>query len=45
MFLENFKSLGAEGLSYEIVHKNNKTGLEMSFGNSKVTFIKQEDKN
>lgn len=44
-FLDDYKNLGAEGLSYEIVHKNNKTGLEIKFGNTKVTLIKQEDKN
>ena len=44
-FIVDYKKLGAEGLSYEIVHKNNKTGLEIKFGNTKVTLIKKEDKN
>ena len=43
-FLDKYKTKGAEGLSYEIVHKNNKTGLEIKFGNTKVT-LKKEDKN
>ena len=43
-FLDDYKKLGAEGFSYEIVHKNNKTGLEINFGNTKVT-LKKEDKN
>ena len=43
-FLEKYEKLGADGLSYEIIHKNNKTGLEIKFGNTKVT-LKKEDKN
>lgn len=44
-FLDEYKKLGAEGLNYEIIHKNNKTGLEINFGNAKITLIKKEDKN
>lgn len=44
-FLENYEYLGTKGLSYKIFHKNNKTGLEINFGNTKVTLIKKENRN
>lgn len=43
-FLDEYKKLGEDGLSYEIVHKNDKTGLEINFGNTKLILIKKEDK-
>lgn len=44
-FLEHYKKLGADGLKFEIVNKNNKTVLKIYFGNTKVTLNKKEDKN
>lgn len=44
-FLDEYKNLGEEGLNYKIVHKNNKTALEINFGNTKVTLVKREEKN
>lgn len=41
-FLEDYKKLGEKGLSYEIVHKNDKTGLEINFGNTELTLIKKK---
>ena len=44
-FFGKYKDLCANGLKYEIFHKNNKTGLKIMFGNTKVTLIKKVDKN
>lgn len=43
-FLAKYKEAGERGFPYEIVEKNNKTGLEIDFGTDKLVFSKDKDK-
>ena len=44
LFLTKFKEAGEKGFPYELKEKNNKTGIEIDFGNDKETFVKNQDK-
>ncbi|MCH5245053.1 MAG: hypothetical protein J1E84_01215 [Muribaculaceae bacterium] len=44
-FLDKYKTKGSNGLIYDITEKNNRKKLDIDFGNSMVTVVKEEENN